>query len=205
MADDAKYPDGGSWWRGPFSWKNIVSAAPELILSASFLSYLYLDEPILGWSKRTLTDVMKIEFIVIHAGAFLGWVGLYNPKTFRGKVFQWVCFFSLLAMYTFFASQAGWAGIALFFGLTFTTYFGLILNWHDVNAQIRLGARWIVCFIAFFAGPGFFDTPENVGSWGGKLSVIKAGAAYFAILGLVELSGFYQVHWLSEEYFEIED
>jgi hypothetical protein len=172
-------------------WKCIVAALPELLVAAQFLMVARTRQPFLGAEPQWLTAAMQAEFLVIHSMAFLGLLALWKPADPKGQKTRAVAFWGLFALYTIMALSAGFAQFLLFVGLTFVTYLGLFLNWNSPSAKLQLGARWAVGFVLFLVALHIFGAPSNVGDWGGRASVLRAGALYFFALAAVELSGLY--------------
>ena len=173
-------------------WKCVVAALPNLLLGLQFLVVAGTGKAFYFVTTHGLTAVMQAELVVLNSMAFLGLVGLYRPATTGRKVFRAVAFWGLFAAYVYMTLESGGLQqLVLFLSATFVTYLGLFLNWRSPSALLQLGARYIVCFVLFILVPHFFGAPGNVSTWSGLDSVLRAGAAYFLILGALELSGLY--------------
>lgn len=115
------------WW-STCNWKVVLAAVPDGLLIAAYVAAYYEGTELFGLSARWLSELMQIEFLVIHSFLFLGLIALPKADTKKEKITQWSAFFVFLSGYLLFASSAGWAGIGAFLGATAATYFGFLLN-----------------------------------------------------------------------------
>ena len=142
-----------------------------------------------------LGNLMQLEFLAVHAGAFLGLLIFWPPSTIRGHIGRIVGigFFSLIYLLGAFGTM-GWIGafeFALMMGLT---YGGVLIPGVDAKRIGRvgeLGVRWLITMFVFMIVAGICDTPSDVDSWAEHRSVLVFGAAYFLVLALFESTGIY--------------
>lgn len=138
--------------------------------------------------------LMELEFLAIHAGAFLGLLILWAPLKRSRRVLRIVgllffCFLYLAGGY----STLRWSGVIEIGAMIFTSYSGLLWS-ADPSRKARIGeigARWFLGFIVFLFVINGLSLPGDVGTWHKSADVLLAGAIYFAVLGLLELSGIY--------------
>ena len=172
-------------------WKCFVAAAPTLLLGTQFLVVALTGKAFFFATPQALTAVMQAEFLVIHSVFFLGMFAFYRPAGVARRAFRAAAFWGLFAFYVYHAMESGLDQALTFVTATFVTYLGVFLNWHSPSALLQLAVRYAVCFPAFILIPKLFDAPGNVGAWTGLESVLQGGAAYFLLLGALELSGLY--------------
>ena len=173
-------------------WKCVAAALPNLLLGLQFLLVAATGRAFYAVTPEALTTVMQAELWVLNSMTFLGLVGLYRPVGRARKVLRTVAFWGLFAIYVYMILESGGVQqLLIFVAATFVTYLGLFLNWNSPSALLQLGARFIVCFVLFILVPKFFGAPSNVNTWVGLESVLRGGAAYFLLLGALELSGLY--------------
>ena len=172
-------------------WKVALAGLPELLVGLHFLAVVNRWDSPFAVKPRDLTLLMQVEFLVIHSTAFLGFVGLWRPENAAGRKTRAVAFWGLFGLYCLMAGSQGSKYLLVFFGLTFVTYLGFFMSWGARSARQQLVARWTLGFVLFLVAGGFFGAPQNVGHWGGRDSVLKAGALYFLALAALEFSGLY--------------
>jgi hypothetical protein len=147
--------------------------------------------PAFGASPEDLVAALQVEFIAIHATAFLFMFGLSGDS----KLVRAISFWGLFAFYAGLAYATSEKHFLLFIGLTFVTYLGMFLNWRSPSAMLQLGARWFVAFTFFMYVTNYYGTTPDVGSWTSQPAVMAAGRFYFFGLAAVELTGFY-LRWI---------
>lgn len=148
-------------------WKCVAAALPDLFLALQFL------------------------MVTVRGQPFLGALALWKTQTPGQARTRAVCFWGLFALYVLLAMKGGLMQLAAFLFLTVSTYLGLFLNWRSPSALVQLGVRWVVGFAIFILVVGVLRTPKDVDRWAGNADVMLAGVVFFALAGLVELSGFH--------------
>ena len=185
------------------TWRNAVAAAPDLALAGAFLA-TWAHPPATGdGSVKTMSFLVILEFLIIHAS-----IGLGTTLANRDKAPKWKRgFWALVAVYLLFAgalavgSRSAWPVIAIA-GLTANKFSAAILDPRASGASPRQMAQWAMqtaCFLFFGFASGFLPVPplgvtetlgEGSGQWGEEpYRALAAGAAYFAMLGFIELYG----------------
>lgn len=173
----------------PSKW---FAAVPLFIASATYLVGIFR----FGTPYAThLGNLMQLEFLAVHAGAFLGFFVFWAPSTKWGHVGRIVGILAFGAIYFLGAYGAlGWTGILEFGLMIGLTYAGLLIpdrsgaRWGRV---VEVGVRWVFTTFAFMIIAGIAGTPSDVGTWHEHRSVLVFGAAYFLVLGLVEATGIF--------------
>src|SRR3989339_1163746 len=164
---------------------NINPAIPGFIASGSCLLELA------GAVPPFSAGLMTLQFIVIHSSWFM--FGL--PLTLNEKN-RPVIFYGLLAAYSAIAFSAGGApGVVQFAGLTYATYYGYVFHGGGAQGRVPLALRWLAAFVFYAAAIVFSGLPDSSGVWVRPARAALSGAVYFAALGAMELSGFYETGW----------
>jgi hypothetical protein len=172
-------------------WKCGLAALPMFLVGIEFLLAAQRRPTLFGATPRDLTAAMQAEFLVIHSMAFLGALALWRPEDAAARLVRGVAFWTLFAFYCWMAAKAGQTQLAVFAGLTFTTYFGLFMTWRSPSAMVQLAVRWFIGFVLFLFAAEYFGAPSSVNTWLGRREVLRAGALYFFLLAAVEMTGFY--------------
>ncbi len=172
-------------------WKCVLAALPDLLVALQFLVAGVYRKPFPGTDRQWLYAMMQMEFLVIHSMAFLGFVALWKPVDRAAARARAAIFWGLAALYGAMALKFGWNHLAIFAGLTVSTYLGLFLNWRSPSAQLQLGVRWLLGTVIFVAAIIACGAPKRVNAWANSSAVLYAGTLYFFALAAVELSGFH--------------
>ncbi len=101
------------------------------------------------------------------------------------------CFFYLAAAYR----TLHWSGVIEIGAMIFTAYSGLLWS-ADAKRKARIaeiGARWFPGFRVFLLVINRLRLPGDVADWFLSADALLTGAIYFAVLGLLELSGVYRL------------
>lgn len=143
-----------------------------------------------------LGKVMELEFLAIHAGAFLGMLVLWVPKKplirlLRAIGFAFFCALYLIGGYRILR----WLGMFELGWMILASYSGLLWGVGADRKQriMEIGSRWFFGFIIFLFVINWRSLPSDVATWHEDADSLLAGAIYFAALGFLELSGFYRV------------
>jgi len=186
----ASPPRGRSWWRA-------ASAVPALATAAAFANAW------LQWGSDyadTMAKTIQLEFVVIHAGLFLG-VFILLPVTgtlFRGL--RWVVVALLGYMYgTIGHSLFGWHGVIMLAGIFVATYGGLLLaptvlvagTSNRERSIIEIALRWGIALLAYGLLSSALSLPEQVNEWIDHRASLALGVLYFAVLGCIEYTPLY--------------
>lgn len=139
--------------------------------------------------------LMELEFAAIHAGAFLGFQVYWAPSKplkRRLRVVGLILFCLLYAVWGY--KTLGWVGVVELGTIIFVTYSGLL--WiTGAERKVRVAetfARWFVAFVVIQFVIYWTRLPGDVATWHQTAHSVLAGAIYFAVLGLFELSGIYR-------------
>lgn len=142
-----------------------------------------------------LGKLMQLEFLAMHAGAFLGLLLFWAPATKGGRAARTIGILIFSALYLLGAyGEMGWLGTVEFSLLIGLTYAGLIIPDRSaarLGRVAEVGVRWLFTLVAFMIVGGIAGTPSDVGTWPEHRSVLIFGAFYFLVLGLMELTGLY--------------
>lgn len=140
--------------------------------------------------------LMELEFLAIHAGAFLGFLILWSPLKRSRRLLR--CVGLLVFSFLYLAggySTLRWSGVIEIGAMIFTSYSGLFWS-ADAKRTARImetGARWFLGFIVFLFVINGLSLAGDVATWHKSADALLAGAIYFAVLGLLELSGIYRL------------
>ena len=176
----------------PSVLRNLAAALPLLLLSASYFAAWRLDWLPPGATHRSMTQLLQLEFLALHAGAFLCLVVTWQPVDRAGRRTRWALFAVLLAFYMTFAVRYGWEGALGFFTLIIGTYLGWMLNRRSESAGAGLFARWGAMLLIMLLLVQVLGMPKNVERWINSYGNARLGAWYFLAIGLLEASGIYQ-------------
>jgi hypothetical protein len=180
------------FWRGFTQWKYFRAALPDLSLAGMFMLAAFWSITVPGMPRKQLGYLMEIEFLVIHSFGFLGFLALAKPTLKGQKVIQWIIFFGLLALYIQFARMAGGlSGVISFFSLGVVTYFGFLLKITSERAKAHLITRWFLSAYIYAITSEIAGSDWSMYKWAESVQAMRFGMLYFAALGLLEWSGFY--------------
>jgi hypothetical protein len=172
-------------------------AWPALFAAMVYLIVGMHRVPVFGFTRPFLVDVMKIEFLVIHAGAMLTALGL-AIQTEEGKKRRYlsVGFWVLLALYVIASfTTYGLLGPLLFLSATAVTFWGIGRGQLKPGFMMVLLIRWFITVILFVIAIEIQDLPKSVESWSDEYSTHLAGFLYFALLGSLEWAGLFRAPW----------
>ncbi len=181
-----------SFWHGFVSWKYFRAALPDLSLAVTYMLAAFWSVTFPGMEHKRLGHLMMIEFLVIHSFGFLGFLAMAKPTMKGQRPLQWIIFSGLVALYTVFAHSAGGiSGIISFYGLAVATYFGFLLNLTSERAKAHLIARWLLSAFLYAITMAIAGADESMRDWTRNVHALYFGMLYFAVLGLLEWSAFY--------------
>lgn len=180
------------WWQQA----RFRRLGPALMPWVTALVYL-VAWPLYGTAfSEHLLLLMELEFIALHAGAFLGFLAFWNPSSSRARTVRWAGLAVFGAVYAF----AGWAimglaGLIEIVVMLLATYGGLLFG-HSGNRlwlAVEVGVRWFLALVLFMVLAGLTGAPSAVDEWIEAPQVLLFGAIYFACLGALEFSGLYRL------------
>jgi len=191
--------DSPSFWDKFKNTKNFLCSLPNFLMALAFMFPSSSLTKFLALSRTQLGDLMEIEFIVIHSFPFIVMFYFWKPEKKWHRVGRVIAFWGLLGLYIMMTSQTyGFWGLAVFCGLTMTTYIGFLLRITSPKRLTQLFVRWGLNFVIFIFFAIIFDMPKGVDKWHYSNDVIAYGVLYFTSLGLVEIMGFYQLKWIEK-------
>lgn len=195
--------------RLPIAVASLVTALPDFALAGLFLA-TWIAPGAMGPTRlRQLVLVMLVEFLVVHAAAFMGSAAFADgaPRR-RAKAVL-----GLGGLYTLFAGGfalafRAWWPVLLFWGLTLNRLLGVVLGQAPSGAERALIQRgWGVatlCYLLAVCASAFLPVPAlgvdraaisaaqlpSSGLWIEQPQrALAAGVLYFTALGLWELMG----------------
>jgi hypothetical protein len=143
-----------------------------------------------------MARLMELEFLALHAGAFIGLLALWNPGAPIPRLLRWTGIAGLACLYLYAGhSILGWSGTASLAGIIASTWGGLLWSRHARRARraIELGVRWFLALLAFGILSTLTGMPQSVNEWHLQPQAPLYGALYFTVLGLLEASGLYRL------------
>ena len=181
-----------AWWQRP-KWRRL---APALLPWTAAIVYL-VAWPLYGSAfSHHMLLLMELEFIALHAGAFIGLLAIAHPSSPRLRAARWIGLAVFGAVYAF----AGWAimgpaGLVEIVLVLLATYGGLVFGRGPGRTAlaIEVGLRWLISFALFMLLAGLTGAPSGVDTWPEAPQVLLFGAIYFAALGALEWSGLYRM------------
>ncbi len=177
---------------GTAYWSRMIPALTCFGLAVCYIAAL-LGSPVGGMTKEWLSLLVKVQFLVIHSFPFLALITLPRLEMLRWRIFQWFLFCTWFCLYLAFAvaDEHGIGGIIAFMSGTLATYLGFILRTSDEKQIFMLGKRWITSFVVFILSAILFDS----GNWQVSNKILYHGTVYFIVLGILELTGVYEMDW----------
>jgi hypothetical protein len=173
--------------------RNLAAALPLLATSVVYFAAWRADWLPPGMSYRSMTQVLQLEFLALHAGAFLGLLVTWQPQDRAGQRTRWVLFALLLALYVPLAVRYGPGGAVAFLVLILGTYLGWMLNRRAETEKVSLFVRWGAMLLLMVVLASVIGMPKNVERWMNSYGAYRLGAWYFLAIGLLEASGVYQL------------
>lgn len=182
--------------RGP-DWRRLVAAVPPLVTAAAFAT---------AWRQwgtpyaTVMAKTIQLEFVVIHAGVFLGVCILLRIETALFRVLRWVAVLLLSLMYLRIGySLLGWQGVLMIIAIFIGTYSGFLMASPTAatggtargRRTTEIGVRWGVSLLAFGLISRAFDLPQLANEWTELRASVGLGVFYFATLAVVESTPLY--------------
>ncbi len=180
-------------------WRNLPAASGDL-----FLAYLFYTatrgEYLFDMSLHHFGLMAQVETLAIFSFPFLVPIAIAESETRQEKIIQPVLFIGLLSIYFLGAWSAGkWLGVSMFIGVSVITYLGLLLNLQSESIVGQLALRWACCVVVFVAASAIADMPQTINTWNRCRGSLEFGRIYFFVLGLIELTGFYQAPFFQKK------
>jgi len=181
----------------PAEWLRFVAVLAPLATAVTF-AVAWLD-----WGSAYATLMAKtiqLEFLVIHAGIFLGVLMLVRLESALLRVLRWVAVILLTFMYCHGGyGLLGWHGVLTLVAIFVGTYAGFIAlpfgaTTGALTTGVRtteLGIRWLVSMLTYGLLPQALELPGLVDTWTELRASVALGAIYFAVLAMVEATPLY--------------
>lgn len=186
----------------------IAAALPDAVACTFFLTVWYSPFAFGPDTVNTALLVMLVEFVLVHAGGFLGFMLLADgiARTTRIKALVGLGLFYLLFIGSFVAMFRQWWPLLAFGWLMLGKFAGVLARRRPgPDDAARMMSGWALS-VAFFIGGVFLTLILPVPEWGMRASlrpefglegggvwvdepqrVVAFGAIYFALLSLSKL------------------
>ena len=149
-----------------------------------------------GAGAERFGALLQLEFLAVHAGLLFGFTAFWHPEPRSSRALR-VIALGVFALFYAVAGHAvdGWVGVVGVAGMIVGTHGGLL--WGAAGARHRraleIAVRWLVSFALLMAGIAWADPADgDLGRWTRSGEALWFGAAFFAVLGLVEASGIHR-------------
>lgn len=126
------------------------AAGPELALAISCLLALVLPQVEARFGPK-IGLILALEFVGLHAFAFLGRLALARPVQRSSKILRGAAFLGLCVAYSFIVYGWGRDAVASFWMVTLSTYAGFFFHDRPEKRLQMLMWRWGVGVVLFFA------------------------------------------------------
>lgn len=178
-------------------WPRLLAPLPALATAVAFAA-AWVD-----WGSDyadAMARTIQLEFLVIHAGLFIGVVVLLPVETVAFRALRWIVVLMLAWLYGRGGhALLGWHGVAMLAGAFVGTYGGFVAARLAPRANqvprgrtiVEIAVRWAVSLFAYLLTAAALGLPELVNAWVDLRRSVALGALYFAVLGVVEASGLY--------------
>lgn len=178
-------------------WLRFVAVLPPLMTAVAFAS---------AWQQwgsdfaTVMAKTIQLEFLVIHAGLFIGVCIMVPVESALFRVLRWVAVALFATMYLRVGySLLGWNGALTIAAIFVGTYAGFLTSSYTGGTAVasrgrraaEIGTRWGVAMLSFGLLSTAFQLPESVNAWAGLRSSVALGALYFATLAVVECTPLY--------------
>jgi len=169
----------------------LPKSLPHFVIAAGFISLLWCENDWGGFlSRKLLQRIINYELLMIHAGAFLGWVLLWRPASKIKRIVRNCSFTALILIYSLCGyGDDGVRGIVMVWGLGLATYIGVFLNRLDDVVLASVLIRWFIYTMTMFFVVGFpyamyiSFTKGRPMDWERDLEI---GIFFFLLTGLYE-------------------
>lgn len=146
-----------------------------------------------GMDKDWLADLMRIEMLVIHSLPFVSLITLIRFEHRHWRYFQWFLFVTWYCLYLGFALQIRESVDALlaFAAATFGTYLSFMLQESTQTRLALVFKRWVINLTLYAS----ISIAVGAEKWRSGDAMLKLGLIYFALIGAIELTPIYGIHW----------
>jgi hypothetical protein len=147
-----------------------------------------------------MAKTIQLEFLVIHAGIFIGVLVLVTPESAAARNLRRVAIVLLVLMYCRGGyGLLGWHGVLTLLAIFAGTYGGLLFVPEPTPGMttgrrtlgVEIGVRWAVAMLGYGLLANAFELPTRVDEWTGYRESAALGAWYFALLAGVEATPLY--------------
>ena len=167
------------------------SAGPELSLAVTCLLALMRPDIEARFATR-IGPILGMEFLGLHAFAFLGAIALAKPVDRWKQVLRIPAFLVICVFYSIMIYDWGTEALVTFWMLMLSTYAGFLLQDAPEHRRATLWLRWGIAF-AMFMGVGIVAglTAEFFNLHSPRKEFLF-GLMFFGILGLFDLVHLYE-------------
>ena len=173
--------------------RRLAAAGPALLTTVMFAWPLMFDTYLLGSDQYSLGRTIQIEWLLIGGGMLYVFPLFIQPTTRNGNRVRTIAFFLLAGTFMYGAFDLdGLRGLATFVFLLVVSYGGNTLFIREARARnvfaLLAAGRWVVSVFTFFPLVVYFGLSGDISHWDSKEATVKLGAAFFAILFVLELT-----------------
>lgn len=170
----------------------LVAVLPPLLTAVAFAIAWW------RWGSDyavVMAKTIQLEFLVIHAGLFLGVFILVPIETALFRGLRWVAVALMSYLYLQGGhSLLGWHGVLTIAGIFVGTY-GAFLTAPAAAPRgrrvVEVAVRWTIAMLAYGLAASAFDLPQLVNTWTDRRASVALGAVYFATLAIFEATPLY--------------
>jgi hypothetical protein len=147
-----------------------------------------------------MAKTIQLEFLVIHAGMFLGVLILVQFESALVRALRWVAVIMLTLMYCYGGyGLLGWNGVLTLVAVFVGTYAGFIpARFGATGGEFPFGkrvtelaVRWLMSMLAFGLLIRPFALPQLMNTWTDLRASVALGAVYFMVLAMLEATPLY--------------
>lgn len=173
------------------------TAGPELALAISCLLALFVPQVEARFGPK-IGLILGLEFMGLHAFAFLGRIAIARPVKRSAKVLRIPAFLGLCVAYSIIVYDWGPNAVASFWMVTLSTYAGFFF--HDVPEQRSktLMWRWGIALALFFGVAMVTGLTAEFLLMDSPRKELLFGFFFFTTLGVFDLLHLYD--WLAVRY-----
>lgn len=177
-----------------FGWLRFLAVLPPLMTAIAFA---------IAWQRwgsdyaTVMAKTVQLEFLVIHAGLFIGVFIMVPVESALFRVLRWVAVTLFATMYLRGGyGLLGWNGVLTIAAIFVGTYAGFLMA--PANGALsrgrraaEIGVRWGVAMLTFGLISTALDLPQLVNEWTNHRSSAALGTLYFTVLAAVECTPLY--------------
>jgi hypothetical protein len=166
----------------------LLAALPELALALCFGFALFrLFLPLMG--PTVFGPLLQLEFLALAATLFMGVATLAEAQTAEQALGRRVLFWGIFAFFLLGALDSG-VGIG-FVAVMLATNVGVLLTRQPDTVAVQLVARSCVSFFLLVFCLLLAGQRDELAHWRATGATFLAGALYFTVLALLEMSGLF--------------